>query len=168
MPPAGPAHINSLEVIRKLRSDYLEFDATCRRALDGARGDVARIQDWLRREQLGYWQNQLRRREEATEQARRDYQSARYSQGFDGKHSCVDEKKALDRALRLKAEAEEKLRAVKRWLLNIEREVGDLSGACQNLGSLLDTVTPQALERLDRMLDNLDQYLRLAPPGPAS
>ena len=163
MPGGSAANISSPDVIRKFRSQFVTFDSDCRRALEGARSDVSRIQEWLRREQLSFWQKELRRREELTEQARRDYLSACHRDGFAGKQSSVDEKKALDRALRLKAEAEQKLRAVKRWLLHIEREATNISGACLSLSAMLDTATPQALARLDEMLDRLDEYLRAAP-----
>jgi hypothetical protein len=159
----GAANINSPDVIRRFRSQFVSFDSDCRRALEGARSDVSRIQEWLRREQLGYWQKTLRKREELAEQARRDYTSALHRDGFVGKQSCVDEKKAFDRAMRLKAEAEQKVRAVKRWLIHIEREVANIAGACLSLSALLDSATPQALARLDEMLDRLDEYLRAAP-----
>jgi hypothetical protein len=164
--PGGPANINSPEVIRRFRARFVEFDADCRRALEGSRGEVSRIEEWLRREQTAYWKAQLRKREEAVEKAKRDYASARYNDGgFQGKKSSVDEKKALDKALRLKAEAEAKLAAIKRWLLSIDKQVADVYGACLSLSSLLDATTPRALSRLDGMLDSLDEYMR---PGGAA
>jgi hypothetical protein len=165
MATGGAANINSPDVIRRFRSQFVTFDTDCRRALEGTRSDVARIQEWLRREQLTYWKRELRKREELAVQARSDYLSALHNDGFVGKQSSADEKKALDRALRLKAEAEEKLRAVKSWLLHIEREVANVSGACLSLSAMLDTATPQALARLDQMLDRLDDYLRATGPG---
>jgi hypothetical protein len=38
--------------------------------------------------------------------------------------------------------------------------VANASGACLSLVAMLDTATPQALARLDEMLDRLDAYLR--------
>ena len=161
----GAANISSPDVIRKFRSQFVAFDSEARRALESSRSDTSGVQEWLRREQLAYWQRTLRKREELVEQARRDYLNASHQDGFAGKQSSVDEKKALERALRLKAEAEQKLRAVKRWLMHIEREVANVSGACLCLAAMLDTTTPQALARLDGMLDRLDEYLRAAPGG---
>ncbi|HOX07424.1 MAG TPA: hypothetical protein PK280_13560 [Planctomycetota bacterium] len=157
----GPANISSPEIIRRFRSRFVEFDADCRRALEGSRGEIVRIEEWLRRDQTAHWKQRIRKCEEQVEQARRDYQSALHNDGgFQGKKSAVDEKKALDRALRAKAEAEAKLQAVKRWLLSIEKQVADVSGACLSLASLLDATTPRALARMDSMLDSLDSYVR--------
>ena len=80
----------------------------------------------------------------------------------------MDEKKALDRALRLKAEAEEKLRAVKKWAMTIENRAAKALGPCVALSSLLSTLTPKALARLDQMLDSLDDYLRPGAAGPSA
>jgi hypothetical protein len=159
--PAGPANISSPEVIKRFRARMVEFDSECRRALEGSRSEVSRIEDWLRREQATYWKRELRKREEIAEQARRDYLSAVHNDGgYGGKKSAVDEKKLLDRALRRKAEAEAKVQAVKRWLMTIDKQVADVSGACLSLSSLLDSVIPKALARLDQMLDSLDEYMR--------
>jgi hypothetical protein len=102
--PGGPANISSPDVIRRFRARFVEFDSDCRRALEASRGEVVRIEDWLRREQTAFWKSQLRKREEAVEKAKRDYMSALHNDGgFQGKKSAVDEKKLLDRALRAKA-----------------------------------------------------------------
>jgi len=163
----GPANIASPDIVRRFRARFVEFDADCRRALEASRGEVTRIEEWLRREQTAHWKHQLRKREEAVEQARRDYMSALHNDGgFQGKKSAVDEKKVLDRALRQKAEAEAKLQAIKRWLLAIDKQVADVSGACLSLASMLDATTPRALARMDAMLDGLDDYARPAGPAP--
>jgi hypothetical protein len=51
-------------------------------------------------------------------------------------------------------------------VLSIDKQVADVSGACLSLASLLDSTTPQALARLDTMLDSLDQYMRPDAPAP--
>ena len=98
--------------------------------------------------------------------ARREYVQARHGSEVTRKQSCVDEKKALDRALRLKEEAEEKLRAVKKWILTIDNKAGKALGPCAALSSTLSRLTPKALVRLDQMLDSLDDYLRPGVAGP--
>lgn len=162
----GPADISSPDVIRRFRNHFVKFDEICRNALEGIRSDVGRVQDWLRREQATYWKHQLRKREDLVERARREYLQARHSSEVTRKQSWVDEKKALDRALQLKAEAEEKLRAVKKWILTIDHKAGKALGPCVALSSMLSRLTPQALARLDQMLDSLDDYLRPGVAGP--
>jgi len=165
--PEGSADISSPEVIRQFRHNFVEFDAACREALEGIKADIHKVQEWLKHEQLSHWKQQLRKREEAAEQAKREYARARAGDKYVGQRSSVDEQKALQKALRRKAETEEKIRAVKRWILKIEQEVRERTRPCASLSSLLDTLTPKALARLDQMLDSLDDYLRPSASGPA-
>jgi hypothetical protein len=160
----GPANISSPDVIKRFRSHFVKFDETCRNALESIHSDVGRVQDWLRREQATHWKHQLRKREDMVEKARREYMQARHDRGPTRKQSCVDEKKALERAMKLKEEAEEKLRAVKKWTMTIDHKAGKALGPCVSLSSTLSKLTPKALARLDQMLDSLDDYLR---PGAA-
>jgi len=157
------ANINSPEVIKRFRSRFVGFDGECRQALTGVRTDVRKVLDWLKREQAPSWRQQLRKREELAEKARREYTSALHGRKYARKESCVDEKKALDKALRHKAEAEERIRAVKKWAMAIDQKADKLAQPCVTLSALLQRLTPKALARLDKMLDSLDEYLR--PPG---
>lgn len=154
------ANINSPDVIRRFRNHFVEFSEECRRALVGIKGDIRKTKEWLRHEQASYWRQQLRRREERAEKAKRDYDSARYGPKLTRKDSCVDEKKAYEKARRSKEEAEEKRRAVKKWTTTLDHEADKLLQPCTGLALQLDTLTPKALARLDRMLDSLDEYLR--------
>jgi hypothetical protein len=161
------ANINSPEVIKHFRNHFVEFDTDCRNALEGMRSDVRKVLEWLRHEQAPYWKQQLRKREELVERAKREYFEARNASELTRKASCVDEKKALDRANRMKEEAEGKIEAVKSWLMTAEHKVAKLMQPCVSLGSLLESMTPQALARMDQMLDRLDEYLRDSTSGPS-
>ncbi|MHC4915355.1 MAG: hypothetical protein ACYTGB_07665 [Planctomycetota bacterium] len=160
--PGQSANVDSPEVIRRFRAKLVDFDETCREALDGIRVDVNRVLQWLRREQVGEWKRQLRKREELVEGARRRYFKALQDAAEAGKRGAVDEKKELERAERLKAEAEEKIRSVKRWAMVIEDRSAKMLRPCAALSGLLNSLTPKALERLDTMLDSLDDYMRSA------
>ena len=163
----GSANIDSPDVVKRFRSHFVKFAEECQRALDGAHADVNRVREWLAREQAPYWKHELAKCEEQVEHARREYSRARLADTATRKNSCVDEKKALDRAIRRRTEAEEKLQAVKKWLPTIEREAAKALGPCASLKSLLRLLVPQALARLDQMLDSLDEYLRPTAAGPS-
>lgn len=160
-----PANIDSPEVIRRFRAQLVRFEERCRAGLEDAYADVRKVKGWLQREMRPHWKRQLQRRQEMMEKARRDYAEAVRDGKYAGKTSAVDEKKALDRAIRLMEEAEGKLRAVKRWSLLLEQEIGKRLQPCRSLESRLDTLVPQALARLDQMLDSLDVYFHRSLPG---
>ncbi|MBI3829516.1 MAG: hypothetical protein HY291_08365 [Planctomycetes bacterium] len=161
------ANIQSPDVIRRFREQFVKFDDECRQALTSVNGDVGRVSDWLRREQLAHWKRELQRRDEKMQQARLDYLRATQSDKYQGKNSGVDELKILERMKRMKQEAEKKIENVKRWSWALDQKAGKLIQPCSTFHSLLEYMTPQALARLDRMLDNLDDYMRITGAPPA-
>ncbi len=161
----GSANIGSPEILRAFRHRFVEFTEEARAAVAEATGDARAVSEWLRREQLPYWRQQLRRREEEAERARRAYNQARHGDKYQGKASSIDERKAYERAKRLQEEAEAKIRIVQQWLGTLEKTTLALLQPCTRLSTLLSTQSPKALLRLDQMLDSLDDYLRQSPSG---
>jgi len=163
----GPANIQSPEVIKRFRACFIKFTEEGRRAIEDIQRDVSRVQQWLDREQSAHWKRELRRRDEIVQRARSEYIRARADQGPLRKKSCVDEKKALDKAMRLHEEAEQKLMAVKKTLLTLEQRTAKALGPVTAFSSALVAEAPKALARLDSMLDRLDEYLRPGQSAPA-
>lgn len=168
------ANLSGPEVIRDFRPRLAAFLHTCRSTLGDRSGALARMKDWLRCEQGPYWKSQIRRREEDYEAARRrwleaegDVQAAEHGRGS-GKQSSVDERIAMDRARRRKEEAEQKLEAVRRWLLRLEKDGEPLAHACQVQDFALRELGEKALARLDRLAGDVEAYLERGPgPRPA-
>jgi hypothetical protein len=158
------ARIESPDVIREFRTHFVKFDTRCHQAIGGIQADAQRVSQWLRYEQLSHWKQELRKSEEMVRRAYTAFLLARDAISVYGKSSCVDEKKALRKAELRKAEVEQKLAAVKRWIPILERETEKLMGPINNLSSILDTASPKALGKLDQMTTNLEEYLRAAPP----
>lgn len=160
------AHIGSRDVLVAFRQRWVQFDDECQRALSAVGSDVSRVVEWLKHDQLFYWEAQLKKREEMVRMARSDYLRAAHGPKYQRKNSAVEERVLLDRAKRLAAEAGEKIAAVKRWSAGLEQQTGPLLQSCATLSTMLRSLTPRALARLDRMADSLEDYLRAA--GPAS
>ena len=154
----GSARIDSPQVIRHFRSHFVVFEETCRDALSQVQWDVRKATDWLGREQLRYWKKELRKRTEAHHMAKLAYQRARHDARQSSHSTSVDAKVAFRKAERLKEEAEEKVRAVKKWMTVLEHSAGELLGPCMALAAQIETLAPRALARLDRMADSLDAY----------
>lgn len=159
------ANIRSPEVLRRFKHRYLEFDKRIHGALDLVLGDARSVGDWLLREQLPHWRQQLRRRHDHMKQMWREYYNARYGDRRMGKPSCVDERKAYERAKRMKAEAELKLEVIQGWMNALDREIEKLIAPVKRLEMIIDATTPKAVLRLDHMMDRLDDYLRPSSAG---
>jgi hypothetical protein len=158
------AHIDSPEVIKELRKHYTTFDQISKNALMGCTSDVRATLEWVRTEQRSYWNLQLRKRDEELNVAQSEYSQAKWASGRgDLRTSGVEELRALQRAKRRKEEVEQKIQIINRWTALLEQQVGKLMGPVNALSILLDKNTPRILARLDRMLENLQEYLRPAP-----
>ena len=161
----GSARIQSPEVILRFRHRLLKFEEQARVALDSMSNDISIMMNWLNGEQLRYWRLQLRRRHEKMKEAWREYVNARHGDRRMGKPSSVDERKAWERAKRLKEEAEEKIKKVRGWAATLERETNRLMPSIARFEGVLSGLTPKAVARLDFMLDHLDEYLRPSKPA---
>ena len=82
-----------------------------------------------------------------------------------GHLSCVDEEKAAAMAQRRFEEAQAKAASTTRWIRLLEERVFEYKGLLQALNHALDTDAVNALARLDRMIESLEAYIALAPPG---
>lgn len=160
-----PANIDSPEVIRRFRFQLVRFEESCRRSLEETFANARKVEGWLQREVGPYWKQQLRKRQEKVEAARQAYAAATWGRETLGKASVMDERKALSRAIRLREEAEHKVQVVKRCNMLMDSKIGKRLRPCRSLSQQLDTLIPQALVRLDQMLDSLDVYFHRSPPG---
>ncbi len=161
------ARIESPELIKEFRAHYLKFDEACRQALAGMRSDAHRVLQWLRNDQLRHWKEELRRAEDAVQLAKSEYALARFGAAAMRKPSYIDEQKALKKAERRKEEAQRKIEMIKRWASVLEQQTEKMMGPVNLLATMLEQQTPKSIGKLDTMTENLEEYLRMRPPGSA-
>ncbi len=161
---AKHARIDSPDVLKELRVQFVKFSQACHQALSAVDSDVKSTDMWLTHEQRLFLKMQLRKADEAVTAAQRDYSTARWGATDLNRSSGSEEKRVLDRAKRRKEEVELKCNAVQRWSVHLDDQVGKLRRPCIALSNLLDHTTPRALAAIDRMLDSLEEYLRPPPP----
>jgi len=160
------ARINSIPVLRQLRASLINFASIASVAVEEANSEIQRTLLWLREDQYRYWKEQVQTR---TEQYTRARLALKQREVLDRalagtRSSCVDEKKAVQVAERRLREAEQKLRMVRTWSRQIEKELLDYKGAIRGLVAAIETEIPNACARLDKMTDSLEAYIAVAPP----
>ncbi|MEI6233339.1 MAG: hypothetical protein WCT04_09815 [Planctomycetota bacterium] len=158
------ARIDSPEVIKEFRRHFVKFNETCQNAITGIRGDARKVAQWLQMEQLPYWTSELRKSEEARLDARTKLSMEKNNENIYGKNSCIEERKVLRKAEARKEHAELKLRAVKKWMSMLDREIENQIGPVNNLASTLDNEFPRGLAQLDLLTEKLEEYFRLSAP----
>ncbi len=161
---AKNARIDSPEILKELRVQFVKFSQACHQALSAVDSDVKSTEMWLTHDQRLFLKMQLRKCDEAVTAAQSDYSQAKWGASDLNRSSGVEEKRVLDRAKRRKEEVERTAAAVQRWSVQLVDQVGKLRRPCISLANLLDFTTPRALAAIDRMLDSLEEYLRPTPP----
>jgi hypothetical protein len=130
--------------------------------------ELRRFRDWLEREQLGYWQMQVKRRHEAMMMARTELHRRKITQANSDAVSDTEQKEALREWQRKLHAAEQKLELVKRLIPQLHHAIADYHAHSQPLGDHLTGGFEVSLARLSRMIESLEAYLTMAPPSTAS
>lgn len=162
------AGVDSIEALRNFRVVLCSFAAMVKSAIEEADADVKRTAGWLALDRQHYWKNELRRRAEELHRAKLVLQTRKNEKTpLGGRYSCVDEKKAFEKAKRRYEEAQRKAENVKKWMRRFEQESLDFKAASLGVRQVLENEMPNALAGLDQMLGALDDYVALHAPSGA-
>jgi hypothetical protein len=156
------ANVTSTEAIESFRATLIAYLAKMRPILEDGADEVSRTRQWLQMDRRIHWENQVRRRAKALEQAQQAVFSARLS---NLRETTTAEQAAVLRAKRSLNEAEEKLRVVKRWSLDFDNRVDPLVKQLEGLRTLLANTLPKAAITLSQLVKTLDAYAGVASPG---
>ncbi|UCD75885.1 MAG: hypothetical protein JSV91_02990 [Phycisphaerales bacterium] len=162
---AKGARVRSIDVIRRFRAALCTFIEEASVSLSEAQSEVQRTLWWLQNDQVRNWQQQIRKRSEKVAQAKSELYRAQMAPTSDGSRpSCVEERKLLARAEAALDEAETKLKRSKHWARVLDREQLMYRGQTQPLSSMLTADLPRAVAKMERMIENLQAYVDIAPP----
>jgi predicted ATPase len=153
------AHVTSVDAIEAFRVALINYMSKARPAIDDAIDDVGRTRDWLQHDQLRFWEAELKRRRRAVEEAEQAVFSARIASL---REVSTAENAAVVRARRAMAEAEEKLRAVKKWLRDFDNRVEPLVKQLEQVQTMLGNTTPRAVAHLATIVKALDAYANVS------
>jgi hypothetical protein len=160
------ADVGSIAEIAHFQGAMGGFADNAKQALTTIDAEIRRAVDYIRVDRAQYWQNEIRRSYEAVARAKDDVHrciSFKSSEGFTP--SCIDEKKALQRAQERLRIAEEKAEAVKHWSRAIQHELNEYAGRMTQFAAVLENDVPGAMAVLAKILETLDRYVSTRGPG---
>jgi hypothetical protein len=161
---ADRAHVGSSEAIDRFRSSLVTYLTKMRPLLEDACDEAFRTRDWLHNEKRIHWENEVRRRHRALEEAKAALFSAKISNLRDARAA---EHMAVERAKRAMADAEEKLRKVKHWSTDFEHRSQILVKDLEHVRSLMANEMPKAVAHLVQIMRRVDEYVRVGMTAPA-
>ena len=155
------AKITSLDALESFRANLIIFMTTAHRCVDEAGDEVRRTRQWLQGEQRMHWQGEARRRKRVLDQAEADLYSARLS---DLKDRTIVQEEAVRKAKRAMAEAEDKLRMLKKWNRDFDNSTDQLVKRLEGMRFFLDHDMPKALAYLVQAQRTLEGYAEASTP----
>ena len=160
------ARLTSIDAVQTMAAAVESFRHDAASALDDLEMEIRRALEWILDDRREFWTHEVRRGWERLTEARVQLQQARtFRRVGDHDPSCIDEKKAVERAKRRLDIAQEKVEAVRHWAHAIERVVNEYRASRAQLIGWLDTDAPRALAALKRMAAALEAYVAMeAPP----
>ncbi len=158
------ARVLSVQALRDFRVSLYKFIEEARNALSGVDMELRRTRDWLERDQLGYWQMQVKRRQEAVMNARSELHKRQIAAKGSDAISDTEQKEALREAQRKLRVAEEKVATVKRLVPVFHHALAEYKSCASPLNDHLSGGVEKSLARLENMVRSLEEYLALQAP----
>ena len=158
------ANVLSVQTLKDFKNSMINFAEEARNALGGVDMELRKMRDWLERDQLGYWQAQVKKRSEDLMQARSDLHRKKVSQQGSDAVSDADEKERLREATRRLRVAEEKVAQVKKLIPMLGHAIAEYHSHSQPLGDHLAGGFERALFSLEKMAISLEAYLATKVP----
>lgn len=130
---------------------------------------MRRVLEWLEHDRPAYWKQQLRRAQDDVHQAHMDLQRCLMFPVGDERPSCREERDALKKAQSRLAYCEQKVERLREWIRELRHEITEYEGRMRKLDSFTEVDVPQAVARLTKLLQRLEEYQALRTPtgGPA-
>jgi len=155
------AHVTSVEALEAFRSNLIVYLSKARPTLEEVSTDVQRMRGWLENDQRAHWENEVRRRSRALQEAQAALFSSRLSRL---REASATEQMAVQRTKRALDEAEGKLRVLKQWNRVFDNRVDPLVKQMEKLHTVLAHDMVHAVAFLAQAINTLDAYAEVAPP----
>jgi hypothetical protein len=155
------ANVRSSDAIEAFRSRLIIYVSKVRPLLDQAQDEVIRTREWIRTDRRQYWESELKKRKRHLEQTEQALFAAEFS---NLRETTSAELLAVERAKRALADAEEKIRILKRWSLEFEHRVLPLLKHLERLQTTLSNDLPKGIEYLRHIIQAVDAYAETLSP----
>lgn len=163
------ADIKSVDTLAFVKEALVAYAHESGQALADIEIEGQRGIDYITVDRAGYWKAEIRRAAEAVNQAIKDLEYCKaYKKVGDNTPSCIEEKKALEKARKRLARAEEKAELVRRWTPVVLQQFREACVRLVRFREVIDVDCPRAIASLERKLRALEDYRSVAGPRRAS
>ena len=157
---ASSARVTSVQAIIEFKVALLAFCQEAKEVLATIEMEIRRTMDWVQRDQLPYWQREIRNRQEEVAQAKADLFRKQLTRISGQNPDYLEERKALRIANFRLDEAEDKVQICRSWAnRQLAQAVDEYEGPARQLAGMVEGNPPPVVITLDRILGSLEAYL---------
>jgi hypothetical protein len=159
------ADVKSIDTLAFVRSALSSFAHEAGQALAEIEIQGQRAVEYICIDRAAYWKAEIRRANDLVNKAMKDLEHCRtFKKVGDNTPSCIEEKKALDKARKRLAFAEEKAELVRKWTPVVQQQFRETTVRMVRFRDVIDVDCPRAMSQLERMLRALDAYQNTSSP----
>jgi hypothetical protein len=163
------ADIKSIDTLSFVKVAFVAFAHEANQAVSEIEIQGQRAVDWITVDRAAFWKAEIRRRSDVVNKAIKDLEHCRtFKKVGDNTPSCVEEKKALDKARKSLETAERKAEAVRRWTPVVQQQFRETCVRLVRFREVIDVDCPRAMAQIEKMLKALDAYRNTAGPRAAA
>jgi len=159
------ADVHSIDALVDLRVSLALFAEDTLSALGAVDMELRRTVQWLQHDRRAYWQEQIKRRREQVAIARAEVFRRKLATRADYTPAYSEQKELLRKAEASLRDAEIRANLVKKWEPALQQAILEYHGSTRRISDLASGDVPRALIVLERMIEALEAYLRVAPPS---
>ena len=157
--------VNSIEALKDFRIALALYGEESLAALGAVSAEVRRTVQWLHHDRPGYWQQQIKIRREQVAAAQAEVFRRKLAKTPDYAPPMTEQKENLRRAEASLQEAERRSAMVRKWQPMLQQAILESQASTRRLKDLTAGDIPRAVALLDRLIDALEAYLRVAVPS---
>jgi hypothetical protein len=160
------ADVKSIDTLAFVKAAFASFAHESGQAISECEMQGQRAVDWICVDQAAYWKAEVRRMTELVNKAVKDLEYCKaFKKVGNNQPSCIEEKKALEKAKQRLARAEQKAEAVRRWTPLVQQQFRETCVRLVRFREVVDVDCPRAMAQLEKMLKALDAYRQVASPA---
>lgn len=162
---SSQATVLSVEALKAFRGALALYGEDTLAAIGAVDAEVRRTVVWLEQNRPAYWHEQIKRRREEVSLARGEVFRRKLQQRPDYSPPMSEQIAALKEAEARLQDAEKRLAAVRKWQPRFQHAVLEFHATVQRLKDLSATDIPNAALLLGRIVESIEEYLRVQPPS---
>jgi hypothetical protein len=163
---SGQADVKSIDTLAFVKAALASYAHESGQALAEVEIEGRRAVEWITVDRAEFWKAEVRRSADLVNQAMKDLEHCRtFKKVGDNQPSCIEEKKALEKARARLAFAEQKQEAVRRWTPVVQQQFRETGVRMVHFREIIDVQIPKAMARMERMLKSLDAYKSMSGPA---